>query len=168
MKQAIANNGIKGVVFKCRVKNIFPLKNQPGRAGGVTLNQVCVISLCRLYHCVRVIKPYSRDQVASFPAAQCHRVGSTLEPEGSPDKADSIQVISCLFLLLFSVFFLTTYLLATSAERHEVAVYRGLFQILHLLAQLIDQHLQLYRRPGNILMDGFRAQGIGFAIKLLQ
>src|SRR3546814_4767645 len=43
-----------------------------------------------------------------------------------------------------------------------------LLNVLHLLADLVDQHLQLHRDVAGARVDGFRAQGVGFAVELLQ
>src|SRR5690606_37570666 len=41
-------------------------------------------------------------------------------------------------------------------------------KVLHLLADLVDQHLQLHRRLRAAPVDGLGAQGIGLAVELLQ
>src|SRR3546814_6378599 len=43
-----------------------------------------------------------------------------------------------------------------------------LLNVLHLLADLADQHLQLHRDVAGARVDGFRAQGVGFAVELLR
>jgi len=42
-----------------------------------------------------------------------------------------------------------------------------LFDILHLLAHLLDQYFKFYRYPGHFLVGRFGSQGIGFAIQFL-
>src|SRR3546814_3859955 len=43
-----------------------------------------------------------------------------------------------------------------------------LLHVLHLLADLVDQHLQLHRDVAGARVYGFRAPGVGFAVELLQ
>src|SRR5690606_27534715 len=43
-----------------------------------------------------------------------------------------------------------------------------LFNVLHLLADLVDQHLELHRDPGGAAVDRLRAQRVGLAVELLE
>src|SRR5690606_18980502 len=43
-----------------------------------------------------------------------------------------------------------------------------LLQILHLFADLLDQHLQVYRQSTGAAVHALGAEGIGFAIEFLQ
>ena len=44
---------------------------------------------------------------------------------------------------------------------------RSLLNVLHLLAHLLDRHLHLHRQLGQLQCGGFGAQGVGFALQLL-
>src|SRR5690606_18296548 len=54
-----------------------------------------------------------------------------------------------------------------NAIKNNVEHPRTSFNVLHLLAHLLDQHLQLHRRLGGVEGDGFRGQGVGFPVELL-
>src|SRR3546814_18140926 len=43
-----------------------------------------------------------------------------------------------------------------------------LLNVLHLLADLVDKHLQLHPDVAGARVDGLRAQGVGFAVELLK
>src|SRR5690606_6836213 len=57
-----------------------------------------------------------------------------------------------------------SYLLAALRGR---ASFRSL-DVLHLLADLVDQHLQFHRRAAGAAVDRLRAEGVGLAVELLQ
>ena len=46
-------------------------------------------------------------------------------------------------------------------------VVAGLFDVLHLLAHLLDQHLHVHRDARHLQHGGLGAQGVGLAVQLL-